>query len=76
LWSAIGAVEVVSAASLLLGRYRRSLGLAGGGSLTVISIGAVASHLRAGDPTTQAAPAIAALAMCLAATAGAWRQPV
>jgi hypothetical protein len=75
-WRAIGAVEVMSAVNLLLGRYSRSLGLAGGSSLTLISVGAVASHIRAGDPSMRAAPAIAALAMCLAATAGAWRQPV
>jgi uncharacterized membrane protein YkgB len=74
-WRAIGAVEVVGAVSLLLGRRSRSLGLAGGGSLTLISVGAVASHIRADDPATQAAPALAALAMCLAATAGASRQP-
>jgi hypothetical protein len=69
-WRGIGAVEVAGATGLLLGPRNRSLGLAGGGCLTLISVGAIASHLHAGDPVARAAPALAALALCVAALAG------
>jgi hypothetical protein len=69
-WRGIGAVEVAGATGLLLGPRSHSLGLAGGGCLTLISVGAIASHVRAGDPIARAAPALAALVLSLAAVAG------
>jgi hypothetical protein len=69
-WRGIGAVEVAGATGLLLGPRSRSLGLAGGGCLTLISVGAIASHVRAGDPVARAAPALAALVLCVVAVAG------
>jgi uncharacterized membrane protein YphA (DoxX/SURF4 family) len=66
-WRAIGAAEVAGAASLLIGQRNPSLARAGSCCLTLISLGAIASHLRAGDPAPRALPAVAALALCVPA---------
>jgi uncharacterized membrane protein YphA (DoxX/SURF4 family) len=72
MWRAIGAVEVGAAASLLLGRRDARLGRAGSACLTVISLGAIASHLRIGDPPLRALPAVGALALCVPALAASF----
>jgi uncharacterized membrane protein YphA (DoxX/SURF4 family) len=66
-WRAIGATEVGAVAGLLLGRRYRPMARAGSACLTVISLGAIASHVRIGDPPPRAMPAVGALALCVPA---------
>ncbi|MEU2031197.1 DoxX family protein [Nocardia amamiensis] len=53
----IGAVELVAAGGVLLGPVRPALGRAAGAGLVLLMAGAVVSHLRNGDGTTDIAPA-------------------
>ncbi|MFB8005137.1 DoxX family protein [Nocardia sp. NPDC056000] len=53
----IGAVELVAAGGVLLGSVRPAIGRAAGAGLVLLMTGAVASHLRNGDGTTEIAPA-------------------
>ncbi|MER2267856.1 DoxX family protein [Methylobacterium oxalidis] len=70
----IGALQAAGAALLVM----RATAALGAGLLAVIMLGAVASHLRAGDPVTMAVPAFILLVVLagiavlrLSATAGA-----
>jgi hypothetical protein len=66
-WRAIGAAEVGGATSLLLGESHACLGRVGSVCLTAISLGAIASHVRVGDPLSGALPAVVALALSVPA---------
>jgi hypothetical protein len=73
-WRAIGATEVCAAGGLLLGQGSPRLARAGTIWLTAISLGAIASHVRVGDPAHRAAPAVGALALCVIVLAGEVRR--
>ncbi|MGW5517565.1 DoxX family protein [Nocardia africana] len=53
----IDAVELVAAGGVLLGPVRPAIGRAAGAGLVLLMAGAIASHLRNGDGTTDIAPA-------------------
>ena len=53
----IGAVEILAASGVLAGLVRPAIGRAAGAGLVLLMTGAVASHLRNGDGTTEIAPA-------------------
>jgi hypothetical protein len=63
-WRAIGALEVAGAVGAAVGLAIRPLGLAATGGLVLLGLGAIATHVRAGDAPSKAAPA--AIAMVLA----------
>jgi hypothetical protein len=65
----IGALEVAGAGGAVLGLAVRPLGLAATGGLVLVGVGAIATHLRAGDPPSEAAPAGVALLLASAALA-------
>jgi uncharacterized membrane protein YphA (DoxX/SURF4 family) len=73
-WRAIGVAEVGAAASLLLGERHAWLGRVGSGCLTMISVGAIATHVRVGDRPRGAMPAVAALALCVPALRASLRR--
>jgi DoxX-like protein len=58
-WRGIGALEVAGGAGLLVGLAYAPLGIAAAIGLVLLMIGAVATHLRVGDPVTLALPALA-----------------
>lgn len=66
-WRAIGVLELAGASGALLGLAVRELGIAACAGLVLTSLGAIASHVRAGDPPAVAAPAGLALALSVAA---------
>ncbi|MEA2347543.1 MAG: hypothetical protein QOG62_1330 [Thermoleophilaceae bacterium] len=68
-WLAIGALEVAGAVGAAVGLAVRPLGLAATGGLVLLAIGAVATHVRAKDPASEAAPAGVALLLAAAALA-------
>jgi hypothetical protein len=72
-WRAIGATEVCAAGALLLEQRSPRLARTGALCLTAISLGAIASHIRVGDPPYRAAPALAALALCAPVLAARFR---
>jgi hypothetical protein len=54
----VGALELAGAAGLVAGLFWRPLGVAAAFALVLLLIGAVVSHLRAGDGMKQIAPAV------------------
>ena len=66
-WQQIGLLEVAGAAGVLIGLTLRPLGIASAAGLVLLSLGAIATHVRAGDKPAAALPAIAALALASAA---------
>jgi hypothetical protein len=66
-WRLIGMLELAGAAGALVGLAVRVLGVAATGGLVLLSVGALASHVRAGDPPAAVVPA--GLALLLAAAA-------
>jgi hypothetical protein len=66
-WRAIGALEIAGAVGAAVGLAVRPLGFAATGGLVLLGIGAIATHVRAEDPASEAAPA--GLALLLAAAA-------
>lgn len=68
-WKVIALLEIGGGAGLLAGLAVQPLGVAAAGGLILLSVGAVASHLRVGDGVKKAAPAV--LGLVLAAGAGA-----
>ncbi|MET9030051.1 DoxX family protein [Nocardia sp. NPDC004168] len=62
----IGAVELLAAGGVLLGPVRPAIGRAAVAGLVLLMTGAVASHLRNGDGTTEIAPAAGAAAVATA----------
>jgi len=65
-WQQIGLLEVAGAAGVLIGLTIRPLGSAAAAGLVLLSVGAIATHLRAGDKPAAAVPAIAALVLAAA----------
>jgi hypothetical protein len=68
-WRLIGVLELAGASGALLGLAVPQLGIAACAGLVLTSLGAISTHLRAGDPPSAAAPALLALALAIAALA-------
>jgi uncharacterized membrane protein YphA (DoxX/SURF4 family) len=66
-WQQIGLLEVAGAVGVLIGLALRPLGIVAAAGLVLLSLGAVATHVRAGDKPAAALPAFAALALAAAA---------
>jgi hypothetical protein len=66
-WQAIGVLEIAGAGGAALGLAVRPLGLAATAGLVLLGSGAIATHLRAGDPPSEAVPAGIALLLAAAA---------
>jgi hypothetical protein len=62
-WEQIGRLEVTGAVGVLIGLALRPLGIAAAAGLVLLSLGAIATHVRAGDQPAAALPAVAALAL-------------
>ncbi len=67
----IGAAELAAAVGALAGLFSTALGLAAASGMTLLLIGALATHRRAGDSLKHTAPAVVALAISLAYLAAA-----
>jgi hypothetical protein len=65
-WQQIGLLEVAGAVGVLIGLALRPLGIAAAAGLVLLSLGAIATHVRAGDKPAAALPAFAALALAVA----------
>ncbi|MER6936244.1 DoxX family protein [Nocardioides sp. NPDC127514] len=68
-WKVIAPLEIAGGIGLLIGLAVQPLGLAAAGGLTLLSVGAAASHLRVGDGVKGAAPALAGLVLAVGAGA-------
>lgn len=68
-WQQIGVLELAGAAGVLIGLALSPLGIAAAAGLVLLSLGAIATHVRAGDKPVAAAPAVLALAIAVAAVA-------
>jgi uncharacterized membrane protein YphA (DoxX/SURF4 family) len=62
-WEQIGLLEVAGAVGVMIGLALRPLGIAAAAGLVLLSLGAIATHVRAGDKPAAALPAFAALAL-------------
>ena len=65
-WRVIGALELAGVAGALVGLLWAPLGIAAAIGLTLLSIGAVAFHLRASDRIAETAPAVIGVALAVA----------
>jgi hypothetical protein len=61
----IGLAELAAAAGILVGLWWHPLGLAAAAAMTLLLIGALASHRRAADSGKEMAPALLALAITI-----------
>jgi uncharacterized membrane protein YphA (DoxX/SURF4 family) len=68
-WTLLGAAEVAGAAGVLIGLSVKPLGIAAAIGLVLVGGGAVAAHRKAHDPLPDAAPAVVAVALAIAALA-------
>ena len=68
-WQQIGLLELAGAAGVLIGLALRPLGIAAAAGLALLALGAIATHVRAGDKPVAAAPAVLALALAVATVA-------
>jgi hypothetical protein len=68
-WEQIGVLELAGVAGVLIGLALRPLGIAAAAGLALLSLGAIATHVRAGDNAVAAAPAALALALAVATVA-------
>ena len=66
-WRTIGFLEVAGGVGVLVGLAVSALGAAAAAGLLLTSLGAIATHVKAGDPPKAAAPA-AVLGLLAAAT--------
>jgi hypothetical protein len=66
-WQQIGLLEVAGAVGVLIGLALRPVGIAAAAGLVLLSLGAIATHVRAGDKAAASLPAFAALALAAAA---------
>ena len=66
-WRLIGVLELAGVTGALIGLAVRPLGIAATAGLVLTSIGALASHLRVRDSLTDAAAAVVALVVSVAA---------
>lgn len=69
-WTAIGALELAGAAGAVAGLRRHPLGAAATTGLALLSAGALATHVRAGDPALRMVPGALALGLAVAAAVG------
>lgn len=65
-WRLIGALELAGVAGVLVGLAWSPIGIAAAIGLVLLSIGAVAFHLRAADRVTDMAPAVIGVALAAA----------
>jgi hypothetical protein len=68
-WRAIGVLELAGAVGVLVGIAVEDVGLAAGIGLLLTSLGAIATHTKAGDPAKAIAPAAVALVLSCAVVA-------
>jgi hypothetical protein len=66
-WRLIGALELAGVAGVLVGLLWAPLGIAAATGLALLSVGAIAFHLRASDGAADPAPAAIGLVLALAA---------
>lgn len=62
----IGAAELAAAAGILAGLWWHPLGIAAAAGMTLLLIGALITHRRAGDSAKEMAPALIDLAITIA----------
>ena len=62
----IGVTELAAVAGILIGLWWHPLGLAAATGITLLLIGAIITHRRAGDSAKESASALAALALTIA----------
>jgi hypothetical protein len=65
-WRAIGVLELAGVAGVLIGLLWAPIGIAAAIGLALLSIGAVAFHLRAADRIADTAPAVIGIALAAA----------
>jgi DoxX-like protein len=65
-WRLIGALELAGVAGVLIGLAWPPIGIAAAIGLALLSIGAVAFHVRASDRAVDMAPAVIGLALAVA----------
>lgn len=65
-WRMIGALELAGVAGVLAGLLWAPIGIAAAIGLTLLSIGAIAFHVRASDRIAETAPAVIGVALAMA----------
>ena len=65
-WRVIGALELAGVAGVFVGLLWAPIGIAAAIGLTLLSIGAVAFHVRASDRIADMAPAVIGIALAVA----------
>jgi hypothetical protein len=65
-WRVIGGLELAGVAGVLIGLWWSPIGIAAAAGLTLLSVGAVAFHLRASDRVSEMAPAMIGIALAIA----------
>lgn len=65
-WTTIGLLELAGAVGVLVGLAFAPLGVAAAGGLVLTGLGALATHLRAGDSAATAAPAVIGVVLAVA----------
>jgi hypothetical protein len=68
-WRAIGVLELAGAVGVLVGIGVEALGLAAAIGLALTSLGAIATHIKVGDPPKALAGAVAGLLLSSAVVA-------
>lgn len=68
-WRAIGVCELAGVAGVLVGLFWAPIGIAAAIGLALLSVGAIAFHVRASDSAKDTAPAVIGLALAVAAAA-------
>jgi uncharacterized membrane protein YphA (DoxX/SURF4 family) len=66
LWRVIGALELAGVAGVLAGLVWRPIGVAAAIGLALLSVGAIAFHVRASDGFAKTAPAIVGVLLAVA----------
>jgi hypothetical protein len=68
-WRMIGVLELAGVAGVLVGLVWAPIGIAAAIGLALLSIGAIAFHLRASDGAVDMAPAVIGVALAVATVA-------
>ena len=66
-WRLIGACELAGVAGVLVGLMWAPIGIAAAIGLALLSVGAIAFHVRASDGIADTAPAVIGVALAMAA---------
>jgi DoxX-like family len=66
-WRLIGALELAGVAGVLVGLLWSPIGIAAAIGLALLSVGAIAFHVRASDGAADTAPAVIGVALAVAA---------